>query len=89
MSAADLFNAIFNAGLTVFLLTLIASLGMTFSVKQILQPVRRGWLLAGTIMVNTVLAPLVAIGICHLFPLTAQARAAVVLVMIAAGARLA
>jgi hypothetical protein len=50
MSADQLFNAIFNAGLTVFLLTLVASLGMTFSVNQILEPVRRGWLLAGTIV---------------------------------------
>ena len=41
MSATHLFNAIFNAGLTVFLLTLVTSLGMTFSVKQILEPVRR------------------------------------------------
>jgi bile acid:Na+ symporter, BASS family len=85
MSVAHLFNAIFNAGLTVFLLTLVTSLGMTFSVKQILEPVRRVWLLAGTIVLNSGLAPLVAIGICHLFPLTAHARDAVVLVMIAAG----
>src|SRR5262249_17914076 len=85
MSVAHLFNAIFNAGLTVFLLTLVTSLGMTFSVKQILEPVRRVWLLAGTVVLNSGLAPLVAIGICHLFPLTAQARDAVELVMIAAG----
>ena len=85
MSAAHLFNAIFNAGLTVFLLTLVTSLGMTFSVKQILEPVRRVWLLAGTVVLNSGLAPLVAIGICHLFPLTAQARDGVELVMIAAG----
>jgi len=85
MSVAHLFNAIFNAGLTVFLLTLVTSLGMTFSVKQILEPVRRVWLLAGTVVLNSGLAPLVAIGICHLFPLTAQARDGVELVMIAAG----
>ena len=85
MSAAHLFNAIFNAGLTVFLLTLVTSLGMTFSVKQILEPVRRVWLLAGVVVLNSGLAPLVAIGICHLFPLTAQARDGVEIVMIAAG----
>ena len=85
MSAAHLFNAIFNAGLTVFLLTLVASLGMTFSIKQILEPVRRVWLLAGVVVLNSGLAPLVAIGICHLFPLTAQARDGVEIVMIAAG----
>src|SRR5215471_12023452 len=85
MSVAHLFNAIFNAGLTVFVLTLVTSLGMTFSVKQILEPVRRVWLLAGTVVLNSGLAPLVAIGICHLFPLSAQARDGVELVMIAAG----
>jgi bile acid:Na+ symporter, BASS family len=85
MSATHLFNALFNAGLTVFLLTLVTSLGMTFSVKQILEPVRRVWLLAGVVVLNSGLAPLVAIGICHLFPLTAHARDGVVLVMIAAG----
>jgi predicted Na+-dependent transporter len=89
MSAAHLFNAIFNAGLTVFLLTLVTSLGMTFGVKQILEPVRRVWLLTGAVVLNSGLAPLVAIGICHLFPLTTQARDGVELVMIAAGARLA
>jgi predicted Na+-dependent transporter len=57
---------------------------MTFSVKQILEPVRRVWLLAGTIVVNSGLAPLVAIGICHLLPLTSQARVGVEIVTIAA-----
>ena len=84
MSAADLFNAIFNASLTVMLLTLIASLGMTFSVTQILAPVRKVWLLAGTVVVNSGLAPLVAIGVCHLFPLTTEARVGVAVVTIAA-----
>ena len=84
MSAQHLFNAIFNASLVIMLLTLVASLGMTFSVKQILEPVRRVWLLAGTIVVNTGLAPLVAIGICHVLPLTGQARVGVSIVTIAA-----
>ncbi len=85
MSAQHLFNAIFNASLVVMLLTLVASLGMTFSVKQILQPVRRVWLLAGTIVVNSGLAPLVAISVCHLFPLTTQARVGVEIAAMAAG----
>ena len=84
MSVQQLFNAIFNASLVVMLLTLVASLGMTYGVKQILQPLRRGWLLAGTIVVNSGLAPLVAIGICHLLPLTSQARVGVEVVTIAA-----
>jgi len=84
MSAAHLFNAIFNASLTVMLLTLVASLGMTFSVKQILEPLRRVWLLVGAVVVNLGLAPLVAIGVCHLFPLTSQARVGVAVVAVGA-----
>jgi hypothetical protein len=48
MSAARLFNAMFGAGLVTILLTLVRSLGMTFSAKQILEPLRRVWLVAGT-----------------------------------------
>jgi BASS family bile acid:Na+ symporter len=84
MSVQHLFNAIFNAALVVMLLTLVASLGMTFSVKQILEPLRRVWLLAGTLVVNLALAPLVAIGVCHLFPLTSQARVGVAIVAVGA-----
>ena len=84
MSAQQLFNAIFNASLVVMLLALVASLGMTFSVKQILEPLRRVWLLVGAVVVNLGLAPLVAIGVCHLFPLTSQARVGVAVVAVGA-----
>ncbi|GAA1979422.1 bile acid:sodium symporter family protein [Microbacterium pumilum] len=84
MTAQDLFNALFNAGLVIMLLTLVASLGMTFSVRQVLQPLRRVWLLLGTILVNSVLAPLVAIGVGYLFPLSAEARVGLAIVTVAA-----
>ena len=84
MSVQHLFNAIFNASLVVMLLTLVASLGMTFSVKQILEPLTRVWLLVGAVVVNLGLAPLVAIGVCHLFPLTSQARVGVAVVAVGA-----
>ena len=84
MSVQHLFNAIFNASLVVMLLALVASLGMTFSVKQILEPLRRVWLLVGAVVVNLGLAPLVAIGVCHLFPLTSQARVGVAVVAVGA-----
>ena len=45
MSAEKLFNDLFGAGLVTMLITLVASLGMTFSVQQILAPIRRVWLL--------------------------------------------
>jgi len=84
MSVQHLFNAIFNASLVIMLLTLVASLGMTFSVRQILEPLRRVWLLVGAVVVNLGLAPLVAIGVCHLFPLTSQARVGVAVVAVGA-----
>jgi BASS family bile acid:Na+ symporter len=84
MTAANVFNGIFNASLVVMLLTLVAGLGMTFSVKQILEPLNRVWLLAGIVVVNSGLAPLVAIGVCHVFPLTSQGRVGVEIVTIAA-----
>jgi bile acid:Na+ symporter, BASS family len=74
MTVQSVFNGIFNASLVVMLLTLVASLGMTFSIKQILQPLRRGWLLAGALVVNLGLVPLAAIGLGHLLPLTSHAR---------------
>ena len=83
MSAEKLFNDLFGAGLVTMLITLVASLGMTFSVAQILAPVKRVWLLLATIAVNAALAPLIAIGICHLLPLSKEAAIGVELVTIA------
>jgi predicted Na+-dependent transporter len=84
MTAQKVFDAIFNASLVVMLLTLITSLGMTFSVTQILQPLRRVWVLAAAIVINIALAPLVAIGITHLLPLHTQTREGLVLATVAA-----
>jgi len=83
MSVEKLFNDLFGAGLVTMLITLVASLGMTFSVHQILAPVRRVWLLLATIAVNAALAPLIAIGICHVLPLSKEAAIGVELVTIA------
>ena len=84
MSAEKLFNDLFGASLVTMLITLVASLGMTFSVHQILAPVRRVWLLLATIAVNLALAPLIAIGVCHVLPLSKEAAIGVELVTIAA-----
>jgi BASS family bile acid:Na+ symporter len=84
MSAHKLATDLFNASLATMLLTLVASLGMTYSVSQILAPVKKISVLLGAILVNSVLAPLIAIGVCHAFPLSSQARTGVELVTIAA-----
>jgi BASS family bile acid:Na+ symporter len=89
MTAQELFTDIYNGGLVVFLLTLITSLGMTFSLSQIAAPLKRVRVLLGVIVVNLGLAPLIALGIGHLLPLSSQTRDGLVIVTIAAGAPIA
>jgi BASS family bile acid:Na+ symporter len=84
MTAHALFNAIFNASLVIMVTTLVASLGLGLTVRQILAPMNRVWLLLGTIVVNSILAPLIAIGICDLFPISSQGRTGLEVVTIAA-----
>jgi BASS family bile acid:Na+ symporter len=84
MTTQQLFNAIFNVSLTLMVVTLVAGLGLGMSVSQIVAPMRRVWLLLGTVLVNTILAPLIAIGVCELFPISDQTRDGVVIVTIAA-----
>ena len=84
MSAKHLANDLFNASLATMLITLVASLGMSYSVSQIVAPLKRVWLLVGTILALSGLAPLIAIGVAHVFPLSTQARTGIELCTIAA-----
>ena len=84
MTAQDLFNAIFNASLVVMLLTLVAGLGISLTIRQLVEPLNRVGVLASTVIVNSLLAPLIAIGICDLFPLSSEARTGIELATIAA-----
>jgi BASS family bile acid:Na+ symporter len=89
MTVAKFFTDVYNGALVVFLLTLIASLGMTFTPAQIAAPLKRVWVLLGLVVVNFALIPLAAIGIVHLLPLQSQARTGIEIVVIAAGAPIA
>jgi predicted Na+-dependent transporter len=84
VTTQELFNALFNAGLVVMLITLISSLGMSFGLSQLIAPLRRIWILLGAIIVNIVLGPLIAIGVCHLLPMSDEARVGIAIVTIAA-----
>lgn len=84
MTTQELFNTLFNGGLVVMLITLISSLGMSFGLSELLAPLRRIWILLGAIVVNVVLGPLVAIGVCHLFPISDATRDGIAIVTIAA-----
>ena len=84
MTAHDVFNAIFNASLAVMILTLVAGLGLSLTLQQMLAPLRRVWVLVATVVANIVLAPLVGIGVCHALPLSAESRVGVELAVMAA-----
>lgn len=84
MSAQHLFNAIFNASLAVMILALVTGLGLSLTLQQILAPLRRVWVLVATVIANSLLAPLVAIGVSHALPLSTQSRVGVELAAMAA-----
>ena len=84
MSAQHLFNAIFNASLAVMILALVTGLGLSLTLQQILAPLRRGRVLVATVIANSVLAPLVGIGVCHALPLSSESRIGVELAAMAA-----
>jgi BASS family bile acid:Na+ symporter len=81
--AQKLFNVLFNAGLVVMIVALIVSLGMSFTIRQIVAPLRRVGVVVGIIVANEVV-PGAAWGVATLFALTNQERAALVLVTAAA-----
>jgi BASS family bile acid:Na+ symporter len=84
LSAQHLFNAIFDASVAVMILALVTGLGLSLTLQQILAPLRRLWVLVATVIANSVLAPLVGIGICHALPLSAESRVGVELAVMAA-----
>ena len=85
MTAQNLFNALFNASLVVMLLSLVASLGMSYTLAQIVAPLRRVWVMVAAVVINCLLVPAVCWGICILFPLNSAQTAGIVLAVIGAG----
>ena len=83
MTVEKLFVALFNAGLFVMIVTLVMSLGMGFTVAQVLAPLRRVWVFVAALAINVVIVPLVAWGLAKLFPLTSEQVVGLVLVCIA------
>ncbi len=83
MTAQKLFNVLFNAGLVVMIVSLIISLGMGFTIKQIVSPLRRVGVVIGIIVVNEAV-PGAAWLLGTAFVLSNQQRTALVLVTAAA-----
>jgi BASS family bile acid:Na+ symporter len=84
VTAQHLFNAIFDASVAVMILALVTGLGLSLTLQQILAPLRRVWVLVATVIANSVLMPLVGIGVCHALPLSTESRVGVELAVMAA-----
>jgi BASS family bile acid:Na+ symporter len=69
MSAEQLLTHLFNAGVAVSIISTVLALGMSYNVSELLAPLRRVWLVAGMILVNSVLVPAAAWGIAKALPI--------------------
>lgn len=83
MTVDQLLGMIFNAALTVAVIATVMSLGMGLTVKQLVAPLRRVWVVLLMILLNAVLVPLLAWFIAGLFPLDQVYKDGIVLCAIA------
>jgi predicted Na+-dependent transporter len=85
MTADQLLNLLFNGGVAVSIGATVASLGMTYTVSELMVPLRRFGLVALAVVVNCIVLPAAAWGICEALPLSDAEVAGVTLAAIGAG----
>ena len=87
MSAEHLLTLLFNAGIAVSIVATVLSLGMSFTLKQVLAPLSRWVLVVLMVVLNCVVVPAAAWGIAKAFGLSAASISGLTLAAIgAAGA---
>jgi Predicted Na+-dependent transporter len=69
MSADQLLTALFNAGIVISIGATVLSLGMTFTVAELVAPLRRVWLVVAMVALSAVVIPAVAWGIAAALPI--------------------
>src|SRR4051794_35650142 len=57
VTAADLLTALFNAGIAISVIATVMSLGMSFTVGQLIAPLHRVPLVLAVVLLNTVVIP--------------------------------
>ena len=72
MTADQLLTALFNAGIAISVGATVLSLGMTFTVGQLVAPLHRVVLVIGLVVLNAVVIPAAAWGIAELSPWAAS-----------------
>jgi ACR3 family arsenite transporter len=69
VSADTLLTALFNAGIVVSVGATVLSLGMTFTVAELVAPLRRVWLVVAMVVLSAVVIPAAAWGIAAALPI--------------------
>jgi predicted Na+-dependent transporter len=84
MSADQLLTHLFNAGVAVSIISTVLALGMSYSVAELVAPLRRVWLVVLMVLVNSVLIPAAAWGIGKALPIDESAVTGMTLAAIGA-----
>src|SRR3954449_6687651 len=85
MSGDQLLTALFNAGIVISVGATVLSLGMTFTVGQLLAPLRRVGLVIAMIVLSAIVIPLIAWGIASALPINDAYIDGLVLATLGAG----
>ena len=85
VSAQHLLAALFNAGIAVSVGATVLSLGMTFTVRELVAPLHRKLLVVAMVVVNAAVIPGAAWGIAELSPMASKYVPGLVLATIGAG----
>ena len=85
MSATELLERLFDAGVVVSIVATVLSLGMGLTLPQVVAPLRRGWLVATVVLLNVVVVPGAAWAVTEAFPMKDSYAAGITLTAIAGG----
>src|SRR5271166_74391 len=85
MAAEHALTLLFNVGIAISIGATVASLGMSFTVRQLIAPLRRVWLVVALVALNALVIPAVAWGLAKASPIANQYVAGLVLATIGMG----
>jgi predicted Na+-dependent transporter len=85
VTATELFNALFNAGVAISVIATVLSLGMSFTLGQLIAPLHRVTLVLGMVVLNAVVIPAAGWSIARISPMDDKYVAGLVLAVVGAG----
>ena len=85
MTAEELLTVLFNAGIAISVIATVMSLGMSFTLSQLIAPLRRVTLVLAMVVLNALIIPAAAWGIAEVSPMDDKYVAGLVLAVIGAG----